>query len=348
MKFALIGAGIIGRVRARTVAEREGVSLVGVADPDEAAARKCADSYGGKAFTNYQDMLAECQPDCVMIASPVHYHEEGAVAAFEAGAHVLCEKPLSNSHESTLRILDGAKKHNRTLAVGFNHRYYPSIEFLTEIIDSGQIGTIDHLRIITGHDGLSNLRCDWMYKKEFSGGGAMLDCGIHMTDLARFIGGEIKEVYGVARNGIWNLEGSEDNAMAIFKTVDNLPISYQATWSEWKGYQFCVEAYGEKGMVKGFYAPTYNLFVSRDPKTGAKKKMRKFYPELILKEKFKGWESTSHYTFVKELDDFLQMIEGKNVRLADGWSGARALEITEAVYRSEETGEVVKLSDPPA
>ncbi len=347
MKFAVFGAGIIGRLRAKTVAEHPGSELLAVADPNQDAAQDCVRKYGGRAFADHKELLETVQPDCVFISSPVQFHEGAAIAAFEAGCHVLCEKPMSNSHESCLRMLEAAEKWGKTLAVGFNHRFYPSIEYLKQVIDDGLIGTVDHLRIFSGHDGLSNLRCDWMYKGELSGGGAMMDCGIHMTDLTRYVAGEIKEVYGIARNDIWNVKGSEDNAMAIFKTVDNIPVSYHATWSEWKGYHFSVEAYGDRGMVKGYYAPMFNLFVSRDPKTGRRQKKRKFYPEIILKEKFKGWESTSYDTFVKELNDFINMIDGKEVRLAQGWDGARAIEIAQAVYDSEKSGQIVQLSTAP-
>ena len=118
------------------------------------------------------------------------------LAALTAGAHVLCEKPLSNSVGSCRAILDAAEKRRRTVAVGFNHRYYPAFSFMKNAIDRGELGTIDHLRIFGGHDGLANFRADWMYKAPLSGGGAMMDVGIHMTDLARFFIGEIAEVYG--------------------------------------------------------------------------------------------------------------------------------------------------------
>lgn len=348
MKFAVIGTGIIGRLRAQTVSERDGTELIAVADPNEAAAKDCAKQFGGQSFSDYRDLLSKTEPDAVIISSPVQLHEEMAIAAIESGCHVLVEKPMSNSHPSCLRILDAAKKAEKKVAVGFNHRFYPSVAYLKQLINDGLIGKIDHLRIFSGHDGLANLREDWMYEGKLSGGGAMMDCGIHMTDLARYVGGELKEVYGISRGDIWNIEGSEDNAMAIFKTVDNVPISYHATWTEWKGYHFSVEAYGDLGMVKAYYAPMYNLFVSRDPETGKRKKKRKFYPELILREKLKGWQSTSYDTFVKELDDFLLMVDGKQVDLASGWCGARSIEVAQAVYQSERSGEVVKLLTPPS
>jgi predicted dehydrogenase len=87
---------------------------------------------------------------------------------------------------------------------------------MKKAIDDGAIGTIDHLRVFGGHDGLANFRADWMYKGCL-GGGAMMDVGIHMTDLARYMMGEVREAYGVASNRIWKVDGSEDNAVAILQ-----------------------------------------------------------------------------------------------------------------------------------
>jgi len=278
----------------------------------------------------------------VIISTPVHLHEEMALASFAAGKHVLCEKPLSNSVASCRRILDAARASGKTLAVGFNHRYYPSIKFLKTAIDEGRIGTIDHLRVFGGHDGLANFRAEWMYKGS-SGGGAMMDVGIHMTDLTRYVLGEVREVYGVSSNRIWKVEGSEDNALAIFKSDAGIPAFYHATWSEWKGYRFYIEAYGDRGMVRAFYAPMFNLLVTQDKPGGARKRQMKFYPEIILREKLKGWQTTSYLSFQDELADFLKMIDGQRVPLADGWSGLRSVEIAQAVYESNRTGAPVTL-----
>ena len=343
MKFAVIGAGVIGRLRARSVLENPKTTLIGVADADVSKATQAAGTRGARAVPDYRTLVDDAQVDAVMISTPVHLHEEMAVAALNAGKHVLCEKPLSNSVDSCRRILDAARANRRTLAVGFNHRYYPSVKFMKQAIDDGAIGAIDHLRVFGGHDGLANFRADWMYKG-VAGGGAMMDVGIHMTDLARYMMGEVVEVYGVSSNRIWKVDGSEDNAVAIFKSETAIPAFYQATWTEWKGYRFFIEAYGDRGMVRAYYAPMFNLLVTHDRPGGRRKRMMKFYPEVILREKFRGWETTAYLSFQEELTDFLRLLAGETVPLADGWSGLRAVEIAHAVYRSTATGAPVTLS----
>ncbi len=343
MKFVVVGAGVIGRLRARSVLEHPQTQLVGVADADEGAAREAAGSSGARVLQDYRPLLDDPQVDAVIVSTPVHLHEAMTIAALSAGKHVLCEKPMSNSVESCRRMLDAARAHGRTLAVGFNHRYYPSVKFLKQAVEAGRIGTLDHVRVFGGHDGLSNFRADWMFKG-VSGGGAMMDVGIHMTDLTRYLMGEVREVYGIASNRIWHVDGSEDNALAILKSEAGVLAFYQATWTEWKGYRFFIEAYGDRGMGRAYYAPMFNLLVTQNRPGSARRRQMKFYPEIILREKLKGWQTTTYLSFQDELADFLRRLEGQPVPLADGWAGLRAIEIAHAVYQSSATGAPVTLS----
>jgi predicted dehydrogenase len=184
-----------------------------------------------------------------------------------------------------------------------------------------------------------------MYKSELSGGGCMMDIGIHMTDLARYVAGEIETVYGSASGSIWKVPGSEDNAVAILHTKAGVPITYQATWTEWRGFHWHVDVYGSHGMVRAAYAPMFNMLVTQEQPGGKRSKKYKAYPEIILREKLKGWETTTRMTFEAELADFLRMIrKDGSVDLADGWSGVRANEIAQALYRSSRERALVMLS----
>lgn len=344
MRIAVFGAGVIGKMRAATVRDNARTELVGVMDVDLDRARAAAGDTA--AVADYRDLLSE-KPDAVIVSSPVHFHEEQCLAAFEAGAHVLCEKPLSNQVDSARRILKASEELGLTLATGFNHRYYPAVKFLAEAIAQGKIGTIDHIRTFGGHDGLAGFRADWMFKGELSGGGAMMDVGIHMTDLVNYIGGDITEVAAVSSGSIWNVEGSEDNAMAIMRTERGIPVTYHATWTEWKGYQIFLEVYGDKGMVRAAYAPMYNLLITQDKPGGPRKRVQKRYPEIAIREKLKSWETTSHLTFEDELRDFLLRIEGdQTVPLASGHHGVLALEVANAAYTSSDEHRTVVIERP--
>lgn len=343
LRIAVIGAGMIGQLRAQSVIRNPNTKLSAVVDVDRDAAARAAGGSGARVETAYEAVLDGA--DAVIIASPVTLHEEMCQAAFQADCHVLVEKPLSNTVESCRTVLQGAASAGKALAVGFNHRYYPAMKYVKQVLEEGRIGTVDEVRIFGGHDGLANFRADWMYKGALSGGGAMMDVGLHMTDLARFFMGEIDEVYGVTGGRVWNVENSEDRALVIFKGASGVPAIYEATWNEWQGYEVSVEVYGDRGMVRGAYAPMMNLLITQAKPGAPRKTEHRRYLGLKVKEKLRGWQSTTLQTFEDELADFLRMIEGQDVPLADGLDGLRAVAIAQAVYESSSTGSAVQVKD---
>ncbi len=345
MRIGVVGAGKIGKLRIQAIIADPGTELAAVVDVNRSAADAAVQGTSAIAHSEI-DAFFETDMDAVVVSIPPHLHEAACVAAFARGFHVLCEKPLSNRVQAGQRIVDAAKAADRILAVGFNLRYYPFVTFARDAVDTGKIGKIDHVRIYGGHNGLHNFGHDWEYKMPESGGGAMMDIGIHMTDLARYFLGEITSVYGVMSENIWHVKGSEDNAMAIFKNPEGIAATYHATWAEWKGYKSFVEVYGDKGMVRGAYAPMQSMLISKPATDGPATKQRKFYPEIMVREKLKTWQSTCLLSFQDELKDFQRMLAGDYaVPLADGHAGLRALEVAAAVRESTRTGQAVALDN---
>ncbi len=342
MRFGVIGAGKIGKLRIATIKADPSLELVAVNDQSQAAAERAVAGTGARVCPDAMTLL-DSGLDAVIVSTPHHAHRDLCVAAFERGIHVLCEKPLSNTVEGAAAIVAAAKKAQRVLALGFNLRYYPIVKFARQAVDDGVIGNVTHIRVHGGHDGIYKFAHDWEYKMPESGGGAMMDIGIHMTDLARYFLGEITSVYGAMSESVWHVDGSEDNAIAVFKNPAGIVASYQTTWSEWKGYKCHVEVYGDNGMVRAAYAPMENLLITNTTK-GKLRKVRKFYPEIILREKLKGWQTTALLSFQEELADFVKMIGGDyRVPLADGHAGLRSIEVSEAVRSSSRTGQPVEL-----
>jgi predicted dehydrogenase len=273
-----------------------------------------------------------------VVSTPTHHHEEITVAALDAGKHVLCEKPLSNDVESCRRIVAAARRSGRVLGVGFNHRYFPPFRRLKRLIDAGELGRLDHLRLFGGHDGIRNFHGDWMYRSPLSGGGAMMDIGIHLTDLCAFLAGDVVGVRAVLGERTWRIEGSEDNALAILETAAGVPAIYQATWSEWRGYRFSVEAYGDLGMARASIAPMTSVVVKR---SGARRYA--LYPWLNLREKVAGWQALARDSFAAEIRDFIGAIHGQGSAFADGDAGLRAVEVAAAARESSRSGDTVRL-----
>ncbi|MBI3698213.1 MAG: Gfo/Idh/MocA family oxidoreductase, partial [Acidobacteria bacterium] len=247
------------------------------------------------------------------------------------------------------RMVEAARRANRVLTTGFNHRYFPAVKFLKQTLSSGRIGTLDHVRAFAGHTGLSEFQAPWMYSKDAIGGGALMDVGIHIIDLVRYILGDVREVYGVATTDVWKLDRSEDNGFALLRGVFGTVATLHATWTEWKGYRFFVEAYGDRGMARAYYAPMFAMAIYLDKPGGRRRREFHFYPEIILREKFRGWQTTTALAFQEEFQDFVKLAQGAPagaLRLADGLAGLRAVEIANAVYESTRTGLPVRLAEP--
>lgn len=264
MKFGLIGAGGIGKVRAKALANTPGCELFAVTDADPDRARALAAS-GRPADQmavagDYNQMLAMDEIEALIVSTPPQFHEETVIAALESGKHVLCEKPLANTLDACRRMVEASRRTGKTLATGFNHRYFPAVQFVKQTLDSGAIGELDHVRAFAGHTGLDQFSAPWMYDQQVIGGGALMDNGIHIIDLTRYILGDVVEVYGFATSNVWKQGLSEDNGCAILRGANGKYAMLQATWTEdhagreadWLAIN---DREGIQAGVRGFHSP---------------------------------------------------------------------------------------------
>ena len=344
VRFGLVGAGEIGRLRADALRRVPGCRLEAVADADLARAEAAARAAGAQSFADLGRMLGEASVDAVIVSTPPHLHEEIAVAALEAGKHVLCEKPLAPTVQGCQRILNCAARNGVSVATGFNQRYFPAIQFVKQVLDRGELGRLQHVKAYAGHSGLTEFRQPWEYDSQIVGGGTLMDNGIHLIDHVRFLLGEVEEVYGFASSEIWKLNGSEDNGFALLRGKNGTVATLHSSWSEWRGYRFAIEAYGDRGMARASYGPMMATAIRLDRPGGPARRERQFYPWMAIREKLQGWQSSVRLTFERELRDFLGLLEGQPGSIADGVAGMRAVEIAHAVYASSRSRSPVRLA----
>ncbi|PPB81589.1 putative dehydrogenase [Albidovulum inexpectatum] len=343
VRLGVIGAaGKIGAMRVKSILDEPRAELAAVMDLDVDGAT--ARAQGAPAFSDL-DRFLDVSMDAVVISTPAHVREPLCMAAFARGLHVLSEKPLHNTVEGARRIHQAAREKGLQLGGGFNMRYYPAFAFLHDVLRDGTIGEPDHLRVFGGHEGLPKFAHDWEYRADKSGGGALWDVGIHMTDMARHLMGDITEVYGVATNRVWQVEGSEDNAMAILRAPGGLAAIYQATWIEWRGYRSVVEIHGSRGMARAAYAPMETLLLTMDRPGGRPRMRRNRFRGTQIRERIWSWKVTAQDSFARELGEFLDLIDGRRegLRIADGDAALRAVEVAAAIPESHRTGAPVKL-----
>lgn len=348
LRIALVGAGGIGKVRADALAHSEDCVLAGVADPDLARAQALAQPVGARAFAGHKELLDWGSFDAVVVSTPPQFHEAIVLDAFAAGKHVLCEKPLSNSVESCRRMLAGAKAHGRVLATGFNHRYFPAIQLVKSALESGDLGDLDHVRSFAGHVGLGELQgAPWLTNPRVMGGGSLMDNGIHMLDLTRYVLGDVQSVMGAYSDRVWNIPGAESNGFALLRSREGKVATLQASWTEWRGYRFWVAAYGSRGTAWGYYAPMAGMVVTMDKPGGKAKRRYELFPRVNVAEKARGWRWTVIQTFLREFADFGRLIGGERGIIADGFDGLRAVEMAHAVRTSWDERRSVDLIPAP-
>lgn len=338
LRFGLIGFGAIGKVRAAALDRTPGCALSAVFDVD--AGRRRDAPAGSKAFDTVQAMLASDSCDVVVISTPPDSHADLAEEAMQNGKHVIVEKPIAGTVDAAKRMLRAAEKSERTMTVGFNHRYFKGVKRIKAAIDGGEIGELRYVKAYTGHVGLPELRSPWMYDRAVMGGGTLMDNGIHVIDLVRYLMGDIATVTATLPTPIWNL-GVEENAFLQLRGCNGVTGSMHASWTAWQGYKFRIEAFGTDGMAMMSYAPMFSSVVRvvRGP-TLTKTTERNFYVRDIFREKAQGWQRTVIDTFVEEFSDFKSRLENSGVRtsIASAHDGASAIAIAHAAYASAATG----------
>jgi predicted dehydrogenase len=172
---------------------------------DEAGVREAAASLGWEGYeTDYRRLLERDDIGLVDVATPGNTHHEIAVAAFEAGKHVLCEKPLANTLHEAREMLDAARKAGTVNMVCFNYRRAPAVQLAKKLVDEGRLGEIRHWRAAYLQDFILDpeLPLIWRFKRDVAGSGALGDIGAHIIDLAHFLVGPIAEVVGTTKTFI--------------------------------------------------------------------------------------------------------------------------------------------------
>lgn len=246
LKFGIIGCGLIGQKRAAALPPGK---LVAVCDLNLAQAQRLAALQPGvTATTDYRQIVENPEIDAVIVATVNNALAPMALAAITAGKHVLVEKPAAISVAEIDPLLAAAAKAKVVVRVGFNHRYHPALQKARELIDTGAVGPLMFLRARYGHGGRVGYDREWRADPKLSGGGELIDQGVHLIDLSRWFLGEFPTVQGHAATYYWDMP-VDDNAFLSLRTADNRTAWLQVSCSEWKNL-FSLEIYGRTGKLQ--------------------------------------------------------------------------------------------------
>jgi predicted dehydrogenase len=332
MRFGLIGCGGIGQWRAEAVAKSPSLRLAVVNDADAQRAVATASKYSAAVERDWRDLIRREDVDAVIVSTPPWLHAEMCIESLMAGKHVLCEKPLGRTAAECHDMVNAASRSGRFLATGFNYRFFPSVIKARELLDSGIIGELDHIRSYAGYSAAEHNH-DWLRDSGLMGGGVLRDNGIHLIDLTRYFLGEVDEIAGFGSNAVWGLENSEDNGLAVLRSREGKLASLHASWTEWRGYRFQIELYGTRGCIRLWCFPILVHAVWSNQLGGKTRSKRFFFPKSHLMEHLFTYRWVGVQSFMKEMIAFRDAVEGGANPLATGHDGLRADEIAEGAER---------------
>jgi predicted dehydrogenase len=241
---AIIGCGLIGPKRARAL---PGARLVACADLIAERAQQLAAAYDAIAC-DWQEAVRRDDVQIVIVATTNDALAAVAYEAIEAGKHVLIEKPAMRHVAEIDPLIEAAERRRVQVRVGFNHRYHPALLKARELIDAGACGDLMFIRARYGHGGRVGYDKEWRANPTVSGGGELIDQGVHLIDLSRWFLGDFPKVDGHAATYFWNMP-VDDNAFLLLRNADDKTAFLQVSCTEWKNL-FSFEIYGRTGKLQ--------------------------------------------------------------------------------------------------
>jgi predicted dehydrogenase len=319
--IAIVGAGLIGAKRAAALPE--GTALRYVFDPIRERARAVADLQPGALVAeSLEQALADPEIALVIAATPHHELASVGMAALAHGRHVLVEKPGAHRLDSLIELRQAADRAQRRVRVGFNHRFHPSIMRIYEFVRGGSHGPVFGIRARYGHGGRIGYEREWRARREISGGGELIDQGMHLIDLVRHLVGDVEVAFSELRTDFWPID-VEDNAYLALRSSSGAFAWLHASWTEWKNlFSFEVAMRTAKLEVSGL-GGSY-----RTERLTCYEMLPEMGPPVTT-----SWEWPQRdRSWAAELEDVLADLEGRTAIGADLTDAIAAFQIIEEVY----------------
>lgn len=243
LRTAIIGCGLIGRKRFTALPAG---SFAAACDLDLARAEQLAAS-AGYATSDASRIFTDPQIDAVIISTLNASLAPLALAAIQARKHVLVEKPGAISVAEIDELIAAASAAGVCVRVGFNHRFHPALQKARELVESGALGALMFIRGRYGHGGRAGYDREWRADPKLSGGGELMDQGVHLIDLAGWFLGDFTSIDGHASTYFWDMP-VDDNAFLNLRTAGGQTAWLQVSCTEWKNL-FSLEIYGRDAKL---------------------------------------------------------------------------------------------------
>ena len=320
IRYAIVGCGLIGRKRLGCL--QKGQLAIACDVQRERAEQLIVQGGSGRVVTDYREAVASPEVDAVIVSTLNAQLAPITLEAIRAGKHVLVEKPGAISLEEAEALIAAEKEKCVAVRVGFNHRYHPALQRARALVDAGKCGPLMFVRGRYGHGGRVGYDREWRADPALSGGGELMDQGVHLIDLSRWFLGEFTSVEGHAATSYWDMP-VDDNAFLNLRTAQGQTAFLHVSCTEWKNL-FSLEIYGRTAKLHieglgGSYGVEKLYFYKMLPEMGP--------PETTAWEYPRGDQS-----WALELRAFEDDIrQGRTP--ATGLAEARAaLEVVSAIY----------------
>ena len=323
-RFAIVGCGLIGRKRLASLAPGQ---LAVACDLDLSRAEslvKSAPADGARATASVEDAVNDPAVDAVIVATLNGSLAAISEQAVRAGKHVIVEKPAAISLAQVDGIIAAARETGALVRVGYNHRFHPALLKARELVDAGAVGPLMFIRARYGHGGRVGYDREWRAEAKLSGGGELIDQGVHLIDLAGWFLGDFTTVEGHAATYFWDMK-VDDNAFLNLRTDGGQTAWLQVSCTEWKNL-FSFEIYGRTGKLHveglgGSYGVERLSYYRMLPEMGP--------PETTVWEYPRGDES-----WKVEMREFLADIAAKRTPVPGLKEARAALVVVEQIYRA--------------
>jgi predicted dehydrogenase len=317
--------GKMGKIRAREIQENRQTELIAVYDITE----NHNDIRDVKICRNIDDLLGS-GIDAVFICAYNNVNAEYTIKALSSGLHVFCEKPPSRTSQELEEVIKVEKKTNKILKYGFNHRYHYSVLEAKKLVDSKMLGKLLWLRGIYGKAGGNKFEKNWRNDKNLSGGGILIDQGIHMLDLMIHFAGKFEEIQSSVQTQFWDIP-VEDNVFAILKTGHGVVAMFHSSATQWR-HKFTLDMCFEDGYInlEGILSSTRSygdeiLIIARKQFEDSTFAIGKPREERIFFDTDDSWKL--------ELQDFIDAIKNNQpVRYGNSADAQNVLKTVEEIY----------------
>ncbi len=327
LNVGIAGLGGIGRRRLELIERHENLRLTAVCD--KSLADKKLNKRGVKEYSNLDDIFSE-ELDVLFVCLPNYLAPEVTISGLEKGWHVFCEKPPGRSPEDIARVREVEKcRQGLKLMYGFNHRHHDSVEDALNYMRSGKAGKLINLKGTYGKSRMANDASEWRINRSQSGGGILLDQGIHMVDLMRLFAGEFTDIHSFISDEFWNYD-VEDNAYALMKSESGIIAFLHSSATQWKHtFQLCLTFESAKMELSGIlsgsmsYAPETLTVINRENDSNSGMEIHRTY-----RNDNSWWKEVCIFTDA--------IINNRSIHSGSSLDALKTMELVYRIYRADQ------------